>query len=222
LSAFWVACGLGLAYCAAPGAVNTEALRRGLNGGFWPGAGVQFGALAGDLGWAVIGLTGMAVVFHIVVVRALLAVAGATFLLRLAWLSALQARRADMPSGADGVERRHFATGLVFSVANPFGIAFWGGVGGSLIPTDPAVSEALRLGILLAGFATGAVAWCLGMSLAVATAQRLVGAKTLRVVHALSAVALGYFALDMLWATWHSAVVPALFSNSAQGTPNAL
>lgn len=125
LSLFWLACGLGLAYSAAPGAVNTEALRRGLNVGFWPSLGVQLGALVGDLGWAIVGLTGMVMVFHILAVRAMLAVAGAAFLLRLAWVSYVDARRGSLPTGNTSSGRHHFATGMVFSVANPFGIAFW-------------------------------------------------------------------------------------------------
>ncbi|WP_157062047.1 hypothetical protein [Alicyclobacillus ferrooxydans] len=40
---------LGFIYSAAPGAVNTEALRRGLKRGFFPSFMVQIGALLGDL-----------------------------------------------------------------------------------------------------------------------------------------------------------------------------
>lgn len=39
--------GIGLAYCATPGAVNAEALRRGLARGFWPALLVQLGSLIG-------------------------------------------------------------------------------------------------------------------------------------------------------------------------------
>ena len=55
---------LGLAYSAVPGAVNTEALRRGLDRGFRPAALVQTGALLGDIGWAVLGLTGAVVLIQ--------------------------------------------------------------------------------------------------------------------------------------------------------------
>jgi chemosensory pili system protein ChpE len=47
-------------HCAAPGAVNTEALRRGIQRGFYASFSVQLGALLGDLLWAIVGLTGVA------------------------------------------------------------------------------------------------------------------------------------------------------------------
>lgn len=84
-------------------------------------------------------------------------------------------------------------------------------MGSGLIPVDTGFSLAPRLGILMAGFAVGAVTWCFGMSFLVASTKRFVGRTTLRVVHAASSIALAYFALDMLWTTWHNAMAPALF-----------
>ena len=99
---------------------------------------------------------------------------------------------------------------MVFSIANPFGIAFWGGVGSGLIPAESGVSLTLRLAVLLAGFAVGAIAWCFGMSLLVVTARLFVGQTALRAVHALSSLVLTYFALEMLWTTWHVNLAPAI------------
>src|SRR6478735_8560765 len=75
---------LGLAYSAVPGAVNTEALRRGLAGGFRPSWLIQTGALLGDLLWAVIGLTGAAVLIERDAIATLLGLVGAGFLFALA------------------------------------------------------------------------------------------------------------------------------------------
>lgn len=83
------AIGLGIAYASAPGAVNTEALRRGLGRGFRPALLVQTGALIGDLLWAALALTGVSLLFQYRPVQIVLGIAGAFFLLRLAW-SALQ------------------------------------------------------------------------------------------------------------------------------------
>ncbi len=81
--------GLGVAYNAAPGAVNTEAVRRGLARGYRPALLVQLGALIGDATWAALVLTGTAFLVQSRPLRLVLGVAGACFLLRLVW-SALQ------------------------------------------------------------------------------------------------------------------------------------
>ena len=75
---------LGLAYSAVPGAVNTEALRRGVAGGFRPAALVQTGALVGDLFWAVIGITGAIVLIQHDAIATLLGLIGAGLLFTLA------------------------------------------------------------------------------------------------------------------------------------------
>ena len=75
------ACLLGFVYSAAPGAVNTEALRRGLQRGFFASFSVQIGALLGDLVWAIIGLTGVALVFHFLAIQIILGIAGVSQLM---------------------------------------------------------------------------------------------------------------------------------------------
>lgn len=206
---FISACGLGLAYSAAPGAVNTEALKRGLQRGFLASFAVQIGAFLGDLVWAVVGLTGAALIFRIVPIRIVLAIAGATFLFRLAWLSFTDARRPiDISGEIKGT--RDFITGTIFSLANPFGIAFWGGIGGGFVVSDTGTSLIERLLWLLSGFAVGAIVWCVGISLVIAWARKFVGAKILRSIYILASVSLAYYALEMLWNTWHSILSPMI------------
>src|SRR3954451_10353171 len=123
------AAGLGLAYSAAPGAVNTEALRRGLSRGYRPALLVQFGALVGDLAWATLALVGTGLFLQDRSVQTVLGVAGGFFLLRLAWNALQQTWRGGIPGAHGQVGRGDFATGLVFSLANPLGLAFWSGVG---------------------------------------------------------------------------------------------
>ncbi|MBA2678044.1 MAG: LysE family transporter [Ktedonobacteraceae bacterium] len=53
------AIGLGIAYAAAPGAVNTEAIRRGAAHGARATLLVEAGSLIGDSLWAVLALTGV-------------------------------------------------------------------------------------------------------------------------------------------------------------------
>src|SRR5262249_52031129 len=124
--------GLGFAYSAAPGAVNAEALRRGLGRGFRPALLVQLGALLGDLAWATLALAGTGLFMQHRSVQVLLGIAGGCFLLRLAWNALQQAWRGGLPGAHGRIDRGDLATGLVFSVANPFGLAFWSGVGGGM------------------------------------------------------------------------------------------
>src|SRR2546423_3713334 len=73
LSAF----GLGLAFCAPPGAVTAEALRRGLARGFRPALLMQLGSLIGDAPWAALALTGAAWLAQPSALRGVLRGAGA-------------------------------------------------------------------------------------------------------------------------------------------------
>ena len=84
---------LGLAYAAVPGAVNTEALRRGLAGGFRPAALVETGAIVGDTAWAVVGLGGAAALARFDAVTLALGLVGGGFLLALARSAFLAALR---------------------------------------------------------------------------------------------------------------------------------
>ena len=81
---FISAMALGFLFNAAPGAIFTESLRRGIKGGFKSALYVQFGSLVGDLIWAVIGLGGAAVLFEIDVIKIPMAIFGGVL---LAWLA---------------------------------------------------------------------------------------------------------------------------------------
>lgn len=202
------ACILGFVYSAAPGAVNTEALRRGLERGFMPSFSVQLGALLGDLVWAVVGLTGVALVFHILAVQIILGIAGVAFLLRMAWMSFLDARKPIDLTQLETKGQRDFLTGIVFSLANPFGIAFWGGIGGGFAAHITGMPLMDKLVFLFVGFAAGAFAWCVGISASVAWSRKFIGEKLLRGIFTVSSLAMAYFALEMLWSLIHSTIYP--------------
>jgi chemosensory pili system protein ChpE len=54
ITLFLASFALGLAFCAPPGAITAEALRRGLARGFRPALLVELGSLIGDATWALI------------------------------------------------------------------------------------------------------------------------------------------------------------------------
>src|SRR3954469_20368500 len=139
---------LGLAYSAVPGAVNTEALRRGLAGGFRPARLIQTGALMGDFLWAVVGLTGAAVLIQRDAISTLLGLVGAGFLFALA-RSAFRGALAGSTEAQSAGERQKsgLVIGITFSLANPAGLAFWTGLGGGVMASegDPGNPRLVRL-----------------------------------------------------------------------------
>jgi chemosensory pili system protein ChpE len=116
--------GLGIAYAAVPGAVNAEAMRRGLAGGFRPAALIQLGSLVGDTVWAVLGLTGAAVLAASDALAVALGLLGAGFLFALARAALAEAISGRPPMAASARTGGSLAVGPVFGLANPAGLAF--------------------------------------------------------------------------------------------------
>ncbi len=192
---------LGVAYCAVPGAVNTECIRRGLSGGFRPAILIQSGALLGDMVWAILGLTGAAFILRFDALVILLGLLGAGFLFSLA-RNSFRSAWSPTPTGTGGVTQggRPLIVGATFSLANPAGLAFWSGIGGGLLATlgDPTTAE---VALLLAAFFVGSMIWCLTISAVVSWGRRFASPRLFRWVDALSGVALSYFAVRLLVST---------------------
>jgi threonine/homoserine/homoserine lactone efflux protein len=198
---FVSAFGLGVAYNAAPGAVNTEALRRGLSRGVRPALLVELGALIGDSTWAALALTGTAFLAQSRSARLLLGVVGACFLLRLAWSALQEAWSGGLPRAQGRTSRGDFATGAVFSLANPFALAFWSGIGGGLTSTGARPGAFVTL---FSGFVLGALLWCLVIPFVIGWGRRFVRPTIFRLLNALCGLALCYFSLSLLWNTLHA------------------
>lgn len=178
------------------------------------------GALLGDLVWAVIGLTGVALVFRFLALQILLGIAGVAFLFRMAWLSYGNARKPiDLSLPVRTKEQRDFSTGIIFSIANPFGIAFWGGIGGGFAYHFTSLSLIDKLVFLFVGFSIGALVWCIGISAVVAWSRNFIGDKLLRGIYTVSSLVMAYFALEMLWNLVHGIVLPMFSSPTPTETP---
>ena len=191
---------LGLAYAAVPGAVNAEALRRGVAGGFVPAWSIQTGALVGDTLWALIGLTGAALLIQIDAVAIAFGLVGAGFLFALA-RTALRAAIAGPEAGAAAAPSGNaFSVGMAFSLANPAGIAFWSGLGGGVLAAHGGASTSNSAALLLA-FTLGAFAWGCGMAGALHWSRRFAGGRVFRAVDALCGLALSYFGVRLLWSS---------------------
>ena len=190
---------IGIAFTALPGPVNTEATRRGLSHGFGPALSIQLGSLVGDIGWAVLGLTGAVLALQRDSVAVLLGIVGASFLFslaRTAFRAALHGNGEDTAAHAGN----GWKVGVMFSVANPAGIAFWSGIGGGTLAASGA-SGTLPVVALLGGYVASSALAGVALAALAALGRRHATGPVMRWVGGLCAVALSWFGVRLLWTT---------------------
>jgi chemosensory pili system protein ChpE len=197
-SLFWTAFGLGIAFCVPPGAVAVEALRRGIHRGFTGALFVQLGSLVGDAAWAILGLSGVARLATSRQASVVLGTAGVLLLLGLAARALVDAWTGTLPRPKDVSARGDFAAGAVLSLSNPFAIAFWvslGGTVGMLAPDHPGQPA---LVVFFAAFMLAAFLWCFFSAAVIAWGRRLLQSTVYRWTNVACAAALVYFAVRFL------------------------
>ena len=193
---------LMLAYCAAPGAVNAETVRRGLRGGFASALLVQIGAVAGRVLWAGLALAGNGAFTGSGPVHVGLATLGALVLLRASW-HALAAANSVAPVERRDRAARHgdFTAGLLLSLTNPFALVFWTGLVGALGLGAGAAWDVRTAPAVLATLAAAALAWSVVASAIISWGRRAAWRGALRLAEVVAGLALGLFGLQMLWKT---------------------
>lgn len=199
ISLIATAIGLGFAYAAAPGAVNTEAIRRGATSSARSTLLVETGSLIGDSLWAILALTGVTLLARYLAVEVALGIVGGFFLLRLAWVALSEAFiRHHTSQGTVTSTRRDFATGVVFGLANPVGLAFWLGLGSSVVASGV---SGWQFAFFFSGFFLGAVLWCTFISAILHVGRRWIHPALFRWINVLCGLFLGYFGIRVLWIT---------------------
>ena len=191
---------LAIAFCAPPGVVTAETVRRGAARGFLSALFVQFGSLVGDTTWAVIALTGLAFIVQNNIAKAILSLAGIVLMLKLAWDAFKDARHGkelDMTSPVSS--RGDFANGAFLSLGNPLNIVFWTGLGGTIFTSLSGTPQPVHFAIFFAGFLGGAVLWCFFMAGLIAWGRKFVTPTFFRWVNLACGTALGFFALQLGW-----------------------
>ena len=177
---------LAIAFCAPPGVVTAETVRRGTARGFVPALFVQFGSLIGDTTWAIIALTGMAFVIQNNVARTILSLLGMVLMLKLAWDAFKDARHGkelEINSTTGGASRGDFTNGAFLSLGNPMNIVFWMGLGTTVFSSMPGRPQPADLAIFFSGFLAGAILWCFIMAGLVAWGRRFVNITFFRWVN---------------------------------------
>ena len=192
---------LGIAFCAPPGIITAEAVRRGLARGFGPALWVELGSLIGDATWAIIALTGAAFVVQNTVARLALGIIGALFLLHLAWSAIWSAKQGAVPQLRNATGRGDFAAGAALSLGNPFAIAFWLGVGSNTITTHVPNPQLIHFAIFFCAFMLGGLAWCFFLASLITWGRQFVTPSFFRGVNFLCGLFLGYFGMQLLWNT---------------------
>lgn len=201
LQVIMTAMGIGLVFNAAPGAVFTESLRRGVRGGFRPAFAVQVGSLTGDAVWAILGLSGVAASFLLPSVRFPLTVAGC---LTLAWLGVLGIRDAlagdysAVPAEARGGRASAVLAGAGMSLGNPWNIVYWAGAAGAVAGTLGQQPEPRHLVAFFVGFMVSSLLWCFVCAGMIAGLRRALKPTAIRAIEAMSGVALLAFAALLL------------------------
>jgi chemosensory pili system protein ChpE len=191
---------LAIAFCAPPGVITAETVRRGAARGFIPALFVQFGSLVGDTTWAIIALTGLAFIVQNNVAKAVLSLLGVLLMLKLAWDAFKDARHGkelDTTSPTSG--RGDFANGAFLSLGNPMNIVFWTGLGTTVFASISGSPQPIHFAIFFIGFLAGAVVWCFIMAGFVAWGRKFVTPTFFRWVNLICGTALAFFALQLAW-----------------------
>ena len=204
---------LSLSLCLDLGTVNVAIVREGVTRGFWPSFLIGVGSSFGDLTYAVLATSGVALLLGIPEVRWALWIGGTLLLL---YFMVVMLRAAWKPKSMDEASSdgetlprrsplRSFLWGWGLAIASPTAILWFATVGGSVVAKSP-VQGALALTSFLAGFFCAGIAWSFGMALLAATSGRKLGPTFVRTVSLASAALFLYFAVDVFLEGYHSFV----------------
>jgi chemosensory pili system protein ChpE len=198
---FFSAFGLGLALFATPGTITAQLLRGLGQRGFLWALFLQLGGLIGLVLWAVIAFVGAAFLVQNMPARVILGATGVLLLLWLGWRALRDAYRGRGGETKAANVRGDFALGAALTLANPFPVVFWLSVLPTLMATGRATLDPKDIVVFFAGFLVSALLWSVFMSSLIAWGRRFVTPVFFRLVNLVCGLALGFFALKLLWST---------------------
>ena len=189
---------LAIAFCAPPGVITAETVRRGAARGFIPALFVELGSLVGDTTWAIIALTGLAFVVQNSVAKIILSLIGILLMLKLAWGAIQDARAAkEFETNPSPSHRGDFTNGAFLSLGNPMNIVFWTGLGTTVFSSVSGRPQPTDFAVFFGGFLSGAILWCFVMAALVAWGRKFVTPIFFRLVNFACGIALGFFAIQL-------------------------
>ncbi len=204
---------LSLSLCLDLGTVNVAIVREGVSRGFRPAFLIGVGSSFGDLTYALLATTGVALLLGIPSVRWALWIGGTIMLLyftvsmlRAAWKpKSMDDTGANDPSQSlpQRSALRSFLWGWGLAIASPTAILWFATVGGSVVAKSP-VQGPLALGVFLAGFFSASMLWSFGMALLASTSGKRLGPSFVRAISLASAALFLYFAVDVFLEGYHT------------------
>ena len=189
---------IGIAFCAPPGIVTAETIRRGLARGFRAAFLLQLGSLVGDTTWAIIALTGLNILIQNRVAFLSISILGFALLAYLSWSAFKDAYRAAELQNLAASEKGDMLTGILLSLSNPFAVVFWLGIGTSVFSGYSSKIETMQYATFFGGFLSGTLLWCFFIAGLVAWGRRFMTATFFRWVNLTCGLALAYFSLNLM------------------------
>lgn len=193
---------LSLSLCLDIGIANiamiTLAMQRGYFQGFWLG----IGTCIGDLFYALLALSGMAVLLQFTPVRWVLWLGGSAMLL---WFAVKMAMSAWQPAAPIAFEkaapprplRQEFSRGVLLAISSPSAILWFATVGGALISRISQQSAGTSVAFL-SGFFIAGVIWTGALCLVGHLGGRALGQRLLKYCAIASAIIFSYFAITVI------------------------
>ena len=203
---FFSAMALGFLFNAAPGAIFTESLRRGLKGGFKSALYVQFGSLVGDLIWAVIGLGGAAILFEIDAIKMPMAIFGGVLLAWLAFNSFLDATKKIPPISLalKQDDKTELMVGAALSLSNPINITYWAGMAGTIATLGVKEPTGQAFIVFLVGFMLSSIIWCFLCAGFIGFVRKAINQTGWVLINISCGIGLAYFSIYVLLITYNS------------------
>lgn len=191
---------IGFSIAAPVGPIGLLCVQRSLKRGFRSGLATGLGAATADALYGVLGAVGITgVALSAPSLAMLLKVVGGAFLMWLAWgiaRDALKPKHAAVVAASTAVTR-DFLTAFGLTLSNPMTILAFIAIFAALDPLsgEPQAGEAMWFGTfsMLAGVFLGSAAWWLCLSGLTAALRRKMSVSLMRVISAMSAVAIGTF-----------------------------
>jgi threonine/homoserine/homoserine lactone efflux protein len=187
----------GLAYCAAPGVINAEALRRALTRGFRAALLFQIGALIGDAVWATIALSGAIIISPGAALHGVLGIGGALF---LGWMAFI-ALRGHAPAILHASRNDDLFFGLLLSLANPFAVVFWLSIGGGLLHVSALAPQLPTAITAVSAFILATLIWSVLLASLASYGRSFITAIAFRWLNAGAGVCMALFGVDLIWRT---------------------
>ena len=203
---FFSAMALGFLFNAAPGAIFTESLRRGLKGGFKSALYIQFGSLVGDLIWAVIGLGGAAILFEIDAIKMPMAIFGGVLLAWLAFNSFLDATKKIPPISLalKQDDKTELMVGAALSLSNPINITYWAGMAGTIATLGVKEPTGQAFIVFLVGFMLSSIIWCFLCAGFIGFVRKAINQTGWVLINISCGIGLAYFSIYVLLITYNS------------------